>query len=132
MIEKIPSTLQHITILLPEISINTQAYIPLRRKNIRVGSWCWLGPPTPQFCVTYTNMLVSKNAKICITPDTKPKICVTPNAKPKCKSVEYRLRWVPNANFSLLALGMYISYFDHTTRTENDTHTMSFTQIYPI
>ena len=40
-----------------------------------------------QFCVTYTNMLVSKNAK-------------TPDAKPKRKSVEYRLCWVSNANFS--------------------------------
>ena len=26
-------------------------------------------------------MLVSKNAKICVTPNTKHKICVTPNAK---------------------------------------------------
>ena len=25
-------------------------------------------------------MLVSKNAKLCITPNAKPKICVTPNA----------------------------------------------------
>ena len=37
-----------------------------------------------------TNMLVSKNAKI----------CVTPNANPQCEQVEYRWRWVPNANFS--------------------------------
>ena len=43
-------------------------------------------------------MLVSKNAKICVTPNAKLKICVTPKAKPKCKSVEYRLRWVPNVN----------------------------------
>ena len=57
-----------------------KAYIPLRRKTIRVGSWRWLGPPTPQFCVTYTNMLVSKNPKICGTPNAKYKICVTPNA----------------------------------------------------
>ena len=32
-------------------------------------------------------MLVFKNAKI----------CVTPNVKPQRQSVEYRLRWVPNA-----------------------------------
>ena len=43
-------------------------------------------------------MLVSKNAKIGITPDAKPKICVTPNKKPV--SGIYRLRWVPNAQFS--------------------------------
>ena len=36
-----------------------KAYIPLRRKTIRVGSWHWLTPPTPQFCVGYTNILVS-------------------------------------------------------------------------
>ena len=28
------------------------------------------------------------------------KFAFTSNAKPKCKSVEYRLRWVPNVNFS--------------------------------
>ena len=45
-------------------------------------------------------MLVSKNAKICVTPNANPKICVTPNANPQCKEVEYRSRWVPNAKFS--------------------------------
>ena len=52
-------------------------------------------------------MLVSKNAK---TPDAKPKICVTPNAKPKRKSVEYRLRWVPNANFSSWPCTFYVFF----------------------
>ena len=46
--------------------------------------------PTPEFCVGDTNMLVSKNTKICVTPD----------ANPQRQSVEYRLRWVLNANFS--------------------------------
>ena len=45
-------------------------------------------------------MLVSKNAQICVTPNAYFKICVTPNAKPQRESVEYRLRWVPNAKFS--------------------------------
>ena len=40
-------------------------------------------------------MLVSKNAKICVTPNAKPKICVTPNAIPQHEQVKYRLRWVP-------------------------------------
>ena len=44
-----------------------------------------------------TNMLVSKNAKICLTPKADTKICLTPNAKPNRESVKYRLRWVPNA-----------------------------------
>ena len=72
----------------------SSAYIPLRRKVIRVGSSCWLRPPTPQFRVEDTNMLVSKNAKICFTPNAKPKICVTPNVNPQRESVEYRLHWV--------------------------------------
>ena len=71
-----------------------KAYIPLRRKTIRLRYWRWLGPPTPQFCVTYTNMLVSKNEK---TLDAN---FALPKTKPKRKSVEYRLHWVPNVNFS--------------------------------
>ena len=59
-----------------------KAYIPVRRKIFALG------------------MLVSKNAKICVFPDTKPKIYVTPNAKPQRQSVEYRLRWVPNTKCS--------------------------------
>ena len=42
-------------------------------------------------------MLVSKNAKLCITPNANVKICVTPNANPQHEQVEYRWRWVPNA-----------------------------------
>ena len=47
-----------------------------------------------------TNMLVSKNAKICVTPNVKHKICVTPNAKPEPEPMEHRLHWGPNAKFS--------------------------------
>ena len=62
--------------------------------------WCLALGNTPTYnLVTYTNMLVSKNTKICVTPDAKHKICITPKAKPQRKSVEYRLRWVPNSNF---------------------------------
>ena len=58
--------------------------------TIRVGSSRWLRPLMPQFPVGDSNMLVSKNAKI----------CVTPNANPQREQVEYRWRWVPNALFS--------------------------------
>ena len=37
-----------------------------------------------------TNMLVSKNAKICVTPNANAKICVTPNTNPQREHVEYR------------------------------------------
>ena len=62
-----------------------KAYIPLQRKIPGVGGWRWLSPPTPLFCDGDTNMLVSENAKICISPD----------AKPQHQPVEYRLLWVP-------------------------------------
>ena len=81
-------------------ALNSYAYIPLRRKTIRVGSWRWIRPSTPQFHVGYTNMLVSKNTKICVIPHAKHKICITPNAKPQCEPMENRLRWVPNAEIS--------------------------------
>ena len=54
-------------------------------------------------------MLVSKNAKICLTPKAKPKICISPNANPQRESVEYRLHWVSWC--WVIALGMYISRF---------------------
>ena len=38
-------------------------------------------------------MLVSKNAKICITPNANTKICITPNANPQHEQEEYRSRW---------------------------------------
>ena len=44
-----------------------------------------------QFRVGDTNILVSKNAKICINPNTHAKIRVTH------EQVEYRWHWVPNA-----------------------------------
>ena len=46
-------------------------------------------PPTPEFCVGDTNMLVYFG----VTPDANPKICVTPDANPRRQSVEYRWRW---------------------------------------
>ena len=49
----------------------TKAYIPLRRKTIRIVCWRWLGPPMPQFCVTCTNMLVSKYTKNLRYPQCK-------------------------------------------------------------
>ena len=69
----------------------------------------------PQFRYGNTNMLVSENAKICITPNAKHKICVTPKAKPLCEPMEYSLRWVPNfrighVHFMLFVLFVLISF----------------------
>ena len=38
--------------------------------------------PNAKFCIRNTNMLVSKNAKICVIPNANFEICVSPNAKP--------------------------------------------------
>ena len=38
----------------------SKAYIPPERKIPGVGGWRWALPPTPEFCVGDTNMLVSK------------------------------------------------------------------------
>ena len=51
-------------------------------------------PQTREFCVGDTNMLVSKNPKICITTNANAKICLTPNANPHHEPVEYSLHWV--------------------------------------
>ena len=50
-------------------------------------------------------MLVSKNAKICVTPDAIPKICVTPNLKPQRESVV-----ALGPQRKVFALAMYISF----------------------
>ena len=63
--------------------VTTKAYIPLQRKIPGVGGWHWAMPPTPEFCVGDTNMLVSWSQRICISPD----------ANPRSQSVEYRWRW---------------------------------------
>ena len=42
----------------------------------------WVTPPTRRFCYTYTNMLVSKNAEICVTPNANFKIALAPTQNP--------------------------------------------------
>ena len=75
--------------ILKFLSEYSKAYIPLRRKTLSL-------------IISHgdTNMLVSKNAKICVTPNANAKICITPKANPQREQVEYRLCWVPNAKFS--------------------------------
>ena len=68
---------------IPEPAIlNSKAYIPLRRKILASEAGVRQYPPMPEFCVGDTNMLVSENAKLCVTSNAKPKICISPNAKP--------------------------------------------------
>ena len=55
-------------------------------------------------------MLVSKNAKIWVTPNAKPKMCVTPNAKSQCQSVEYRLHWVPDVKILHWSCTFHVVY----------------------
>ena len=51
-------------------------------QNFPVGAFCWSRPQTREFYVGDTNMLVSKNTKICITPNAKYKIYITPMQNP--------------------------------------------------
>ena len=80
------------------VGMGLQAYIPLRCKIIRVGYWHWLGHPTLQFCATYTNMLVSKNAKNLRHPMQNP------NAS------QWNIGCV-GFQMQIFALSMYISCF---------------------
>ena len=57
-------------------AVYSKAYNPLGCKTTGVGA-------NTIFCVGDTNMLVSKNAIICLTPNEKHKICVSPNANPQ-------------------------------------------------
>ena len=84
------------TVLRRSVEWALKVYIPLRRKTLRIGSLHWLRPTMLQFHVGDTNMLVSKNARICVTPNANAKICITPNVNPQRKQVEYRWHWVPN------------------------------------
>ena len=61
-------------------------------------------------------MLVSKNAKICVTPNAKPKSCVIPNANPQCESVEYRLHWVSHwaCTFHVICVKLYLHWVANT------------------
>ena len=42
-----------------------------------------------------------KTLKFAILPTRNIKFTSTPNTKPQREPMDYRLRWVPNANFSL-------------------------------
>ena len=42
----------------------------------------WSSPPTREFRVGDTNMLISKNAKICVTYKANAEICVFPQRQP--------------------------------------------------
>ena len=91
----------------------TKANILLRRKIIALGPCVGLEPSTQEFSVTYTNMLVSKNAK---TPTPNLKFAL-PSVKSKRKSVEYRLRWVPNTNFLRWPCTCFCVDFMYPTQT---------------
>ena len=56
-------------------------------------------------------MLVSKNTKICVTPNANAKICVTPNANPQREQMEYRWRWVPNLRGWRWTCRFHVVYF---------------------
>ena len=87
--------------------LGSKAYIPLLRKIPGVGGWHWAMPPTPEFCVGDTIMLVYLalgEANLLRWPCIFLFFCVDfirvgyPMRTPF--PVEYRWRWVPNAKVS--------------------------------
>ena len=62
--------------------VNVKPIFHCDAKTLALGPGVGLTPPTPQFCVGDTNMLVSKNAKICVTPNANSKICIIPTQTP--------------------------------------------------
>ena len=81
------------------VSWHPTAYIPLQRKTSRIVGGGGRGfaldnTSNAKFYVGYNNRLVSKNPKICVTPNTNALIYFTPNTNPQCKQVEYRWHWV--------------------------------------
>ena len=68
-------------------------------KPFTLGTSVGLDPERQNFALPIPTCWYLKSKNICVTPNAKHKICVTPNANPQRKSVEYRLRWVPNAKF---------------------------------
>ena len=56
----------------------TKAYIPLQHKLSGVGGWRWAMPPTPEFCVGDTNMLVYFG----VTPTPILKFALPPTPTP--------------------------------------------------
>ena len=64
------------------LQTETKAYIPLQRKTICVGSSHWLRPPTTQFRVGDTNMLVFKMLKFALPPTRTLKFALPPTPTP--------------------------------------------------
>ena len=68
-------------------------------KPFTLGPGVGLDHQRHNFALEIPKCRYPKNAKVCVIPNANFKICLTPNAKHQCESVEYRLRWVPNATF---------------------------------
>ena len=86
-------------------------YTTATRKH--VGSSRWLRPPTRNFALEIPTFRYLKKLKFALPPTQMLKIliCVTPNTKPQRESVEYKLRWVPDANILRWACRFYVVYF---------------------
>ena len=78
----------------------SKAYIPLRRKIFVLGPCVGLEPQRQNFALGIPTCWYLKTRKFVLprTPNLKFGLPPTPN--PKRKSVEYRLRWLQNTNFS--------------------------------
>ena len=68
------------------LNTGSKAYIPLQCKIPGIGGWCWAMPPTPDFCVGDTNILVSwsqrKPFKFALAPTQNLKFALAPTPTP--------------------------------------------------
>ena len=85
--------------------LQCKVYIPLRRNIPGVGGWRWAMPPTPEFCVGDTNMLVSWSQR---NPTQNLKFAFYPTLNPNAS--QWNIGCVGSQR-KMLALAMYISCF---------------------
>ena len=90
----------------------SKAYNPLRRKIPGVWSWRWAMPPTPEFCVENTNMLVScsqrESHNLGFYPKQNLKFAFYPTRNPNAS--QWNIGCIGSQR-KILALAIYISFF---------------------
>ena len=79
----------------------SKAYISLQHKTIRVGSWHWLRPPTPKFCVGDTNIRYLKTLKFALPQMGNIKFALPPTQNPNASQWNIGCVGSPTQNFRI-------------------------------
>ena len=78
-----------------------KAYIPLRHNIFALGPCVGLDPQRQNFTFGDTNMLVSKNTKICVIPDSNLKFALPPTQNPNASQWNIGRVGYPTPTFRL-------------------------------